>query len=203
MTAPRPVPAWAKPVLEYGPLLLFFAVFMLMRGRTVELWGQPYQGFIIATLVFVPVLVISTLILWRITGRLSPMQIATLVLVVVFGGLSVWLNDPRFFKMKPTLVYLLFAGLLGFSLLTGRNWLQTVMEGAMPMRPSGWRILTMRLTVMFLILAALNEIIWRTQSEETWVWFKTFGLTGLLFVFILLNAGLFRDHAPDGDDPRD
>lgn len=103
--------SWLKPLLELGPLVLFFVVFMRLRDKTVMLWGTEYSGFIVATLIFVPVLIASTLALWWLTGRLSPMQIATLVLVIVFGGLSIWLNDPRFFKIKPTIIYLLFAAI--------------------------------------------------------------------------------------------
>lgn len=186
---------WLKTVLEMGPLLVFLAVFLLLRGQVVHLWGQDYSGFIVATLIFIPVLALATLAQWRLTGKLSPMQIATLVLVTVFGGLSVWLNDPRFFKIKPTIIYLLFAALLGFSLLTGREWLRAVMSEAIPMRPEGWRILTRRMTMLFLGLALLNEIVWRTMSESTWVWFKTFGLTAIIFLFILANTRLFSRYA--------
>ncbi|MFV0386908.1 inner membrane-spanning protein YciB [Paracoccus sp. (in: a-proteobacteria)] len=194
MKEPKP---WVKPALELGPVLLFFVVFILFRGREVHLFGQDYSAFILATLVFVPVLAASTLLLWRLTGKLAPMQVATLVLVVVFGGLSIWLNDPRFFKIKPTIIYLLFAALLGFSLLTRRNWLQLVLSEALPMNAEGWRKLTLRMTLLFLALAAANEIVWRTMSETTWVYFKTFGLPLILFAFLMANAGLFRAHATD------
>ncbi|MCQ0968877.1 septation protein IspZ (plasmid) [Paracoccus sp. TK19116] len=186
---------WLKPVLDFGPLLIFFVVYLLYRNETVTLWGQDYSGFIFATLVFIPALVVSTLGLWALTGKVSAMQIATLVLVLVFGGLSIWLNDPRFFKMKPTLIYLLFAGILGFALIADRNWLQLVLGEALPMRAEGWRILTIRMTLLFLAMAVLNEIVWRTMSESTWVYFKTFGLTLILFVFLLANAKLYRDYA--------
>ncbi|RMC37850.1 inner membrane-spanning protein YciB [Paracoccus alkanivorans] len=193
---------WVKPVLELGPVLLFFAVFMLFRGEEVNLFGRNYSAFILATLIFVPVLALATLIQWRLTGRLAPMQIATLVLVVVFGGLSVWLNDPRFFKMKPTLIYLLFAVILGVSLIARRNWLQMVLSDALPMDSEGWRKLTLRMALAFLALAVANEIVWRTMSETTWVYFKTFGLPLILFVFLMANAGLFRDHALDRDSDK-
>ncbi len=193
--------AWVLQVLEWGPLLLFFAVFMLNRGSDVALWGQTYTPLVFATLVFIPALALATLIRWRITGKLSPMQIATLVLVAVFGGLSVWLNDPRFFKIKPTIIYLLFAGLLGFSYATGRNWLQAVLSEALPMDAEGWRKLTLRMALMFLGLAIANEIVWRSMSETAWVYFKTFGMPVLIFVFLLGNAGLYRAHAlPDPGD---
>lgn len=190
---------WVKPVLELGPVLLFFAVFMLFRGEEVNLFGRDYSAFILATLIFVPVLALATLIQWRLSGKLSPMQVATLVLVVVFGGLSVWLNDPRFFKMKPTLIYLLFAIILGFSLIARKNWLQMVLSEALPMDAEGWRKLTLRMALVFLVLAVANEIVWRTMSETAWVYFKTFGLPLILFVFLIANSGLFRDHALDKD----
>lgn len=187
--------AWVLQVLEWGPLLLFFAVFMLTRGGEVALWGQAYAPLVFATLVFIPTLALATLIRWRLTGKLSPMQIATLVLVVVFGGLSVWLNDPRFFKIKPTIIYLLFAGLLAFSLVTRRNWLGAVLGEALPMDAQGWRKLTARMALMFLGLAVANEIVWRGMSETAWVYFKTFGMPVLIFVFLMANAGLFRAHS--------
>lgn len=195
---------WLKAALEFGPLLLFFLVFTRLKDQTVTLWGTPYSGFIVATLVFIPVMVLTTLALWRLTGRLSPMQVATLVLVVVFGGLSVWLNDPRFFKMKPTLIYLLFAAILGASLALRRNWLGAVMAEALPMREAGWRILTGRLAAFFLGLAVLNEVVWRTMSESAWVNFKTFGLTLLVFGFFIANGRLFQRHAlpKDASDER-
>ena len=143
MSEARKINPWLKAGLEFGPLILFFVVFMRLRDRMVTIGGTEYSGFIVATLIFIPVLVASTLALWRLTGRLAPMQIATLVLVVVFGGLSVWLNDPRFFKMKPTIIYLIFAAALGASLALRRNWLELVMSEALPMRPEGWRVLTL------------------------------------------------------------
>lgn len=195
MSDARKINPWLKAALEFGPLILFFLVFSRFRDHVVTLGGREYSGFILATLVFIPVLVASTLVLWRLTGRLAPMQIATLVLVVVFGGLSVWLNDPKFFKMKPTLIYLIFAGLLGLSLALGRNWLQLVMSDALPMRAEGWRILTIRMVALFLGLALANELVWRLMSETAWVNFKTFGLPAIMVAFFVLNARLFERYA--------
>ncbi|SIQ65095.1 intracellular septation protein [Paracoccus thiocyanatus] len=199
MTEPRKINPWLKSGLELGPLILFFLVFMRYRDQVVSLGGRDYSGFILATLAFVPVLALSTLALWRLTGRLSPMQIATLVLVVVFGGLSIWLNDPRFFKMKPTIIYLIFSALLGVSLALRRNWLELVMAEALPMNAQGWRILTLRMALLFLGLAAANEAVWRLMSETVWVNFKTFGLPAIMVVFFVANARLFERHA----QPRD
>ncbi len=191
MAEPRKVKHWVKMALDFGPLLVFFIAFIKLKGQTFTVAGTEYSGFVAATAIFIPILVVSMLILWRLTGRLAPMQIATLVLVVVFGGLSIWFNDPRFFKMKPTLIYLLFAGLLGYGLLRGKPWLQLVMDEALPMQPEGWTILTKRLALFFLALAIANEIIWRNFSDETWVEFKTFGLTILMFGFFMAQGKLF------------
>ena len=195
MTETRKINPWLKAGLEFGPLILFFVVFMRLRDETLTIAGTEYSGFIVATLVFIPVLVASTLALWRLTGKLAPMQIATLVLVVVFGGLSVWLNDPRFFKMKPTIIYLIFAALLAFSLIRRRNWLELVMSEALPMQAEGWRILTLRMVLLFLGLAIANEIVWRTMSETAWVNFKTFGLPAIMIAFFIANSKLFERYA--------
>ncbi|WP_374635326.1 inner membrane-spanning protein YciB [Paracoccus sp. (in: a-proteobacteria)] len=195
MSEPRKINPWLKAGLEFGPLILFFVVFTRLRDKTLTIAGTEYSGFIVATLVFIPVLVLTTLALWRLTGKLAPMQIATLVLVVVFGGLSVWLNDPKFFKMKPTIIYLIFAALLGFSLIRRRNWLELVMSEALPMRAEGWRILTLRMVALFLGLALANELVWRTMSETAWVNFKTFGLPAIMVVFFVANAKLFERYA--------
>ncbi|AXC48399.1 septation protein A [Paracoccus suum] len=200
---PRKVSPVLKAALEYGPLILFFVVYSRLKAETVMLGGTGYSGLMVATMIFVPVTVLATLILWRLTGKLSVMQIATVVLLVVFGGLSLWLNDPRFFKMKPTLLYLLFASVLGVSLALRRNWLARLMGEAMPMREEGWRILTGRMALMFAGLAVLNEVVWRTMSEGTWVNFKIFGMTAILFIFFMAQVGLLRRYALHPDSPRD
>jgi len=194
--APRH-PTWLRPALEYGPLLAFFVAYLLVKDRQFVIGGREYDGFILVTAGFVPLMLICTGLLWKVTGRLSKMQIMTVVLITIFGGLSVWLNDDRFFKMKPTLIYLMFGGALGIGLLRGQSWLRLVMEEAVPLDHEGWMKLTRRLCALFLGLALLNEAIWRTQSTETWVWFKTFGLTAILFGFFLLQGGLFREHGTE------
>ena len=177
-----------KLALELGPILLFFIGFSRMKDQTFHLLGKDYSGFIVMTAVFIALIVAATSLLWALTGRLSKMQLMTLVLVVVMGGLSVWLNDERFIKMKPTLLYLAFGGILGFGLLRGQSYLSAVMEEALPMQAAGWMILTRRLTAFFFGLAVANEAVWRLMSTEAWVNFKTFGLTAALFLFFLSQA---------------
>ncbi|MBT9385591.1 septation protein IspZ [Pseudooceanicola sp. CBS1P-1] len=185
--------------LELGPVVAFFVAYLKLKGKTFTIGGTDYDGFILVTACFIPLLLICTGILWKLTGKLSKMQIMTAVLVVVFGGLSVWLNDERFFKMKPTLIYLIFGGLLGIGLLRGQSWLKLVMEEALPIQHEGWMILTRRLCFFFLGLAVLNEVIWRTQSTETWVYFKTFGLTAAIFLFFITQNKVFRDYGIEED----
>ena len=202
--AGRKINPWLKIGLEFGPILAFFVAFGRLKDTTFTLGGTEYGGFILATALFVPLLVVTTLVLWRLTGRLSVMQIVTLILVIVFGGLSVWLNDERFFKMKPTIIYTLFAGILGYGLLRGKSYLALAMDEAIPLAPEGWMILTRRLAAFFAVLAVLNEAIWRTMSDQAWVNFKTFGLTAAIFLFFLTQGGIFRRYeaAADGDRKR-
>jgi len=199
----RQVNTRLKAALEFGPILGFFVAYLWLKDDTFTLGGTDYDGFIVVTAGFVPVFLLAMGALWRLTGHLSRMQAVTAVLIVVFGGLSVWFNDPRFFKMKPTIIYLLFGGLLGIGLMRGQSWLRYVMEGVMPLSHEGWMILTRRVALFFFGLAMLNEVIWRTQSEETWVWFKTFGLTAAIFAFFLMQGRLFRDHGLKENDGAD
>jgi len=194
------LPKWVKPLLEFGPVLAFFVAYLRMKGTNYTIGGFDYDGFILVTALFVPLLLVCTAILWKLTGKISPMQIMTAVLVTVFGGLTVWFNDDRFIKVKPTLIYLIFAGLLGFGLLRGQSYLRLVMQDALPMQVAGWMILTRRFTVMFFGLALLNEVIWRFFSTETWVYFKTFGLTAVLFGFFMSQAPLLAKYALEKDD---
>ena len=188
-----------KTGLELGPIVLFFVAYLKLKDRVFTIGGTEYDGFILVTAAFIPLILISTGVLWRLTGKLSKMQIVTAVLVTVFGGLSVWLNDDRFFKMKPTLIYLLFGAILGVGLLRGQSWMRHVMGELIPLDHEGWMKLTRRICAFFFGLALLNEVVWRTQSTETWVYFKTFGLTAALFVFFMAQSRLFRDHALDED----
>ena len=197
---PKKINSTLKMILELGPIVLFFVVYTRIKDQQFDLLGQTYEGFIVATAMFIPVLLVSTGILWALSGKLSKMQLMTAVLVVVFGGMSVWFNDDRFFKMKPTMIYLLFGGLLGFGLLRGKSYLRVVMEEALPMQPEGWMILTKRMCAFFLGLAVLNEVIWRTMSTDAWVNFKTFGLTAGVFVFFVAQTPLFSKYGIEKDD---
>ncbi|GAA0298519.1 inner membrane-spanning protein YciB [Rhodovulum strictum] len=190
----KPIKPGLKLALELGPIAAFFIAYLMLREHVFTIAGRDYDGFVLATAGFIPLILLTTGLLWRLTGHVSKMQVATAVLVVVFGGLTVWLNDERFFKMKPTIIYALFAGVLGVGLLRGQSYLQFVMEEMVPMQRAGWMILTRRLTGFFAGLAVLNEVIWRTMSTDMWVNFKTFGLTIAIFLFFMTQGKLFEKY---------
>jgi intracellular septation protein len=189
------LPKWVKPLLEFGPIIAFFIAYTRMKDHTYSIGGIDYQGFIVVTLFFIPLLLFSTGVLWALTKKISPMQIITAILVTVFGGLTVWFNDEQFIKMKPSIIYLLFGGILGFGLLRGQSYLRMIMQDMIPLKEEGWIVLTRRFAVFFFSLALLNEIIWRFFSTEMWVYFKTFGLTIALFAFFVLQGSLLNKYA--------
>ncbi|MEM6303558.1 MAG: inner membrane-spanning protein YciB [Pseudomonadota bacterium] len=191
---------FVKAVLEFGPVLLFFVAYLRLKDEVYTIGGTEYDGFIVVTAAFIPLLVLTMGALWWLTGKLSRMQITTVVLVVVFGGLSVWLNDDRFIKMKPTIIYLLFGGLLAFGLIRGRSYLKFVMEEMMPLQDTGWMILTRRLMLMFFAMGLANEIVWRFFSTEAWVYFETFGLPAALFGFFMAQARLFQTFGLESEE---
>jgi|TARA_B110000483_G_scaffold224685_1_gene283690 intracellular septation protein len=183
-----------KFLLELGPLVIFFIIYGRIKDKVFSIFGVDYQGFIIATGVFIPILLFSILVLWILSGKIAKMQIITAILVVIFGGLTIWFNDDRFFKMKPTIIYLLFGGILSFGLLRKKSYLEYVMEDMLPLESTGWVILTKRVAIFFLSLALLNELIWRNMSTDSWVNFKTFGLTGAVFIFFIAQNSLIQKY---------
>ncbi|EAU50676.1 septation protein IspZ [Amylibacter sp.] len=195
----KTIQPWVKTTLEMGPVILFFIFYSKLKNNEYVLLGETYEGFIVATALFIPVLLIATAILYFLTGKLSKMQVFTAVLVVVFGGLGIWFNDEKFFKMKPTMIYLLFGGILGFGLFKGQSYLQVVMDGALPMSRDGWMILTKRFMYFFFGLALANEIIWRSLSTDIWVNFKTFGLPLAMFVFFITQAKVISKYSTEND----
>jgi intracellular septation protein len=188
----RPVNPWLRQAIELGPPLLFFLAYMRFQDTTWTFGGRDYDGFILVTAGFVPLLLATMAVLWWLTGKVSRIQIFTAVMVIVFGGLTVWLNDERFFKMKTTLVYGFFAATLGIGLLRGRGWLKVLMGEMLPMSDRGWLILSRRLAATFALMAVANEVVWRTQSTEFWVTFETFALPAFLFVAFMAQSKLIE-----------
>lgn len=170
-----------KLLIELGPLLAFFITY----ARAGIFW---------ATGVLMAATVVALIASWRVFGRLLPMPMVTAVLVVIFGGLTFWLDDPHFIQMKPTIINLLFAGALFVGLATGRPLLKMLLGEAFNLTEEGWRKLTVRWAVFFLALAALNEVVWRNFSESTWVSFKVFGILPLTLIFAVFQVGLIKRH---------
>ena len=186
-----------KLILELGPIILFFVVYAKIKDQVFLIANLQYEGFIIATALFIPLILFTTAILWFLTGKLSKMQLMTALLVVFFGGLGIWFNDERFFKMKPTILYLGFSLILFVGLFRGKSFLAIMMEEIMPLRQEGWMILTKRLALFFLLLDISNEIVWRFLSTDSWVSFKTFVLPLALFVFFISQTSLFYHYSSE------
>jgi intracellular septation protein len=200
MTNPKPISPGLKLALELGPVLIFFVAYLQVREETFTILGRDYTGFIVVTIAFIPLLLASMAILRKLTGKISRMQVVTAVMVIFFGGLTVYFNDERFFNMKTTIVYGLFASILGFGLLRGKSFLAFVMEDMLPMTEEGFMILTKRLTAAFGVLAVANEFVWRTMSTDAWVKIETFGFPVALFAFFMLQSKLFEEHMIETDE---
>ena len=181
-----------RAALEFGPILGFFVAHMHLKDSSFVIAGAQYDGFAVATAGFIPAALASAAALWALSGRISRMLAAMSAVIVVFGGLSVWLNDPRLFMMKPTAVFALFGAPLAVGLLLGKSWLRGVMGESLPISPEASMILARRMAAFFLSMAALNELVWRGMGEDAWVLFKTFGLHGGTVLFFLLQAPLLR-----------
>ena len=185
---------WMKMALEIGPLIVFFGAFQWFKDRPVILGGVEYQGVVIATALFIPAILIALAISWIKTRHLPRMSVVTAIVVVIFGGLTLVLNDDVFIKMKPTIVNGLFALGLGVGLLQGRSYLKYLMGEVLPLDNEGWMIFTRRWMLFFLFLAVLNEVIWRGMSTEFWVAFKTFGNLPLTLGFMASQWPMLKRH---------
>jgi intracellular septation protein len=175
-----------KLLIDFGPLVVFFAVYY-----GVERY-RPEAGIYWATGVLM-VATLAALIASRLLlGRFSVPPLVTAVLVVVFGALTIWLQDPRFIMIKPTIIYLLFVGVLAFGLVTRRPLLKLVMGEALQLTDEGWRKFTFRWLVFFAAMALLNEIVWRNFSQPVWVTFKAWGFLPLTLIFAVAQVGLIR-----------
>ena len=200
MSETREINGFLKQALELGPPLVFFLIYLQIRDEVYVWGGTEYSGFIVATLVFVPILLVAMAVLWALTGKLSRMQIFTAFMVIFFGGLTAWFNDERFFKMKTSIVYGVFALLLGIGLARGQSWLAYVLNDAMPMKHEGWMILTRRLCAVFAGLAVANELIWRTMSTDAWVKIETFGFPIVLLAFLFWQINALQGYLIDDED---
>ena len=189
---------FSKLILEMGPLIIFFVCYYnapIPENLKNDLDEANLFKIIFATKIFVPAILVALFIGWFQTKQIAKMPLITAILVVVFGGLTIWLNNPIFIKMKPTLIYLIFSAILGYGLLKKKSYLKILMGTAIPMNEEGWLILSKRFVGFFVLLAFTNEIIWRFFSQDFWVNFKTFGLPILLIFFMALQFNLFNKYS--------
>ena len=185
-----------KLVLELGPLVIFFFVnakgaFLTERFGIGDLFPQP---IFLATAVFMVVMLASITISWIISRHLAIMPLITGIVVLVMGGLTLWLQDDTFIKVKPTIVNVFFGAVLLIGMAFGRSFLAYVFDAAFALDNEGWRKLTLRWGLFFFFLAGLNELVWRTQSTDFWVAFKVWGTMPLTMIFALAQLPLMQRH---------
>jgi len=190
VSEPSKSPGWIRPTIEYGPVVLFFISF--------KIWGMMP-----ATAVLVVTSVLAVAVSYWRERRLAWAPVVTTVIVVIFGGLALIFNNGIFVKIKPTVVYSLFAISLWVGLLMRKPLLERLIGGGLKMDHAGWRKLEARYAIFCAVMAGLNEVVWRTQTEDFWVDFK-FGSIFLTFLFMATQLPMIRRHMlPDPAEARD
>ena len=173
--------AWIKPFSDYGPIAVFFAAYMIwdLLAATAALMGATAVALVISL---------------AVSKRVPLMPLITAGVVGIFGGLTLWLNDETFIKLKPTIVQTLIGVVLLGGLLFEKSLLKPVMGSTWPMDDVGWRKLTRNFGLFFLVMAVANEIVWRTQTTDFWVTFKVFGIMGLTLAFSMTQIPILNGH---------
>ncbi len=196
-TPPKTLDPGLRMAIDFGPLIVFFAVNFLVGGEQIS-------RVVAATIAFMTATAIAMAVSHWKTGHISPMLWMSGLLVLVFGGLTIYFHDETFIKIKPTIIYLRFASVLIFGLVTGRPLLQYVLESAYPgLSPKGWRQLTINWAVFFAAQAALNEAVWRNTSWDFWVAYKLWGVIPMTLLFAVANVPMLMKHGMQlaGDPP--
>jgi intracellular septation protein len=186
MPAKTPLNPALKLVLDIGPLVLFFAI-------------NAKLGIYAATGVFMAAVLIALAVSYALTRHIAIMPVVTAVVVLIFGGLTLVLHNDTFIKLKPTIIYALFAGALLVGLAFRKPLLGMVFDAVFDLTEEGWRKLTWRWALFFVALAVINEIVWRTQTTDFWVSFKLFGVVPLTLVFGALQYPLLTKYARSGE----
>ena len=178
-----PMPTALKLAIDFGPLLIFFA-------------ANKFGGVFTATAAFMAATALAMAISWVKTRHIPPMLIFTGVIVMVFGGLTLWLQDENFIKLKPTMIYAMFASILGFGLLTKRPYLKLVLGEALPtLTDAGWTRLTRNWALFFVALMLANEVARQVLTTDQWVNFKVWGVTVVTMLFAMAQAPLLSKHS--------
>ena len=182
-------------LIDYAPLLLFFLTNFLAPV-------PPEQRIYWATGVFMVAMMAAMALSLARYRKVSAMLWFSGVMVVIFGGLTLWLQNETFIKIKPTIYYLTVAGLLFFGLYTGRNFLKIVLGTAYPgLRERGWTLLTRNWILYFVAMAAVNEVVWRMTSTDTWVAFKLWFFIPVTFLFAAANVPMLLRHGLGDEKP--
>ena len=182
-------PQLIKMALELGPLVIFFI-------------GNARADIFTATAWFMGAMVVSLLLSWLILKKIAVMPLVTGVVVLVFGGLTLWLQDDTFIKVKPTITNGLFAVVLLGGLVFGQSLLKYVFGDVYKLRPEGWSKLTLNWGLFFVVLAVINEILWRNFSTDIWVAFKVWGVMPLTVLFSMSQLPLLQKYAPVEPTPQ-
>ena len=172
-----------KQLFEFLPLIVFFAVYY-KSDKDLYL---SIAAVIVAT-------IISLIALYIKERKVSTMMLVSTIILIIFGGLSLCLKNEMFFKMKPTIINALFAVILIGSSLINKPVLKYLLNSSMQLSEQGWSLMNKMWATFFIFLAILNEIVWRTQSTDTWVNFKVFGIMGITIVFTILQIPLLKKH---------
>lgn len=182
--AQREVSPMVRLGLDLGPLIIFFAAYFVSD-----------KNVFVATAIFMAATAIAMIISALKTGKVSAMLLFSGVMVLGFGGLTLWLHDESFIKIKPTLYYLMVAGILFFGLWSGRPTLKLVLGHAYPgLTERGWTLLSRNWALFFLVLAASNEIVWRTTSTAFWLGYKLWGALPATIIFAVANLPMLQRH---------
>jgi intracellular septation protein len=197
MTDRKQLPPLLKLALELGPLALFF----LANAYADRFGVAEGQRIFVATGLFIVATLVALGISYALLRKLPIMPLVSGVVVVVFGGLTLFLQDETFIKLKPTIVNAMFGLLLLGGLYFRKPLLQIVLDSMFELTDEGWRKLTFRWALFFFALAAINEIVWRTQTTDFWVSFKVFGIMPLTIVFALAQTPLLLRYEQKKPDP--
>lgn len=204
MPEPKPLSSGLRMLIDFGPLAVFFAVNSFAPGN------DPLGRILAATGAFMVAMGAAMGLSWWKARHISPMLWISGALVLVFGGLTLYFHDATFIKVKPTIVYTIFAVILGYGLVSGKPLLQMLLQTAYPgLSKRGWKLLTINWAIFFVAMAVANEVAWRTLAPgptddlTKWAAFKFPGVPIITLVFALLNIPMLLKHGLQLEKPED